>query len=99
MNCKFTDEFTLDVEFDYSPEEPMIMYPNDMAHPGYPAEVTVNSVKLDGLELIDTISDITLAAIEEECFKDVEDRYSAMQDERDNEAERRLNGIMGGNHG
>ena len=37
-------ELDVDVDYDYQPYEKQVLYPNDKAYPGCPAEVTINAV-------------------------------------------------------
>jgi hypothetical protein len=54
MEFKTYIEIPVTVHYDYQPEERQIMFPNDKAHPGFPACVTINSVEMDQTdELID----------------------------------------------
>jgi len=52
-------EIAIYIDYDFQPEEPMVMYPNDLAYPGAMAEVTINSVQIQG-------QDISLTSSEEE---------------------------------
>jgi hypothetical protein len=67
------------VEFDYSPEEPMVMYyPDGSGYPGCPAEVEITSVmiegKYDAIDLFDTfgilpqLEEVILDEINEEQY-------------------------------
>jgi hypothetical protein len=48
----------LEVSGTYHPEEPAEMYDSNMeGYPGYPAEFELQSVKVEGIEIIDLISD------------------------------------------
>ena len=55
-------EVAIFIDYDFQPEEAMVMYPNDKAYPGCPAEVTINSVQIQG-------QDISLTSTEEEILK------------------------------
>ena len=48
MNMKTTIylELALNCSFDYSPPEPMVMYPNDHAYPGCDAAVDVTAIDM-----------------------------------------------------
>ena len=55
-------EVAIFIDYDFQPEEAMVMYPNDSAYPGAAAEVTINSVQIQG-------QDISLTSTEEEIMK------------------------------
>ncbi len=42
-------EVVIVVDYDYQPAEKQVLYPNDEAYPGCDANVTINSVAIDGL--------------------------------------------------
>ncbi len=48
-------ELPITVDYDYSPAEKQIFYPNDEAYPGCDASVTINSVEIDGLKGADIL--------------------------------------------
>jgi hypothetical protein len=55
---------TLDVELDYTPSEPMVMYYSDMSgYPGSPAEIGIINIQIgdqDAMELLeDYLDEIT----------------------------------------
>jgi len=56
-----------DVEFDYQPEEPMVMYYADgSGHPGCAAEVSITDIKITG-------TDIDAFELLEDNFEKIED--------------------------
>ena len=55
-------ELAVYIDYDFQPEEKQVLYPNDDAYPGCPAEVTINSVQIQG-------QDISLTSSEEEAIK------------------------------
>lgn len=73
-------ELPFDVEYDYSPGEAKVMYPNDKAYPGSDPELVVCSVKKGGIELIDVLSDEEIAAIERSCWDEVQSDYERRHD-------------------
>lgn len=74
MNGMFI-ELPFDVEYDFSMGRAAVMYPNDRASPEEPAELVVTSVKKNGLELIEVLSDEELEAIERTIWDDIEASY------------------------
>jgi hypothetical protein len=84
-------DIELDVEYDYSPAEPQTY-----DEPGCPAEVVINGVyheKIDIIEILnqatlDRISEIILEKIDEECKNAEYDRADQYwQDRKDRELE------------
>ena len=61
-------EIAVVVKFDYQPEEKPVFYPNDLADPGCPAEVTINEVIADGVNIINDISDEELDRLNDVCW-------------------------------
>ena len=58
-------EICVDVDYDFQPEEKQVLYPNEDAYPGCPAEVTINSISLKDVDIACQISAVdfnTLAA-------------------------------------
>ena len=64
-------ELEFDIEFDYSPGSPAVLYPNDRAHPGDASELTITSVKLGDIELVDRLTDKQLECLEEQAIEHV----------------------------
>lgn len=54
-----------DADFDYQPEERAVMYPNDKAYPGCPAQVELYSLKHQGTEFIQLLPESHIKEIEE----------------------------------
>lgn len=52
------------VEYTVTPEEPAVMYPNDDAHPGWPAEVEIHKVSYQNKDITWLLSE---SQIEELC--------------------------------
>ena len=49
---------TLDVELDYEPSEPMVMYYSDMSgYPGSPAEIGIISIKIENQDVYELLED------------------------------------------
>ena len=44
-------EIEVVVDYDFQPEEPQVLYPNDKAYPGCHAEVTINEAAIEGLDI------------------------------------------------
>lgn len=58
----------------YSPEEPMVMYyPDGSGYPGCPAEFELQSVQIDGTEIINLISDEIFEEIVEKAIEHFKD--------------------------
>lgn len=58
----------------YSPEEPMVMYyPDGSGYPGCAAEFELQSVQVDGTEIIDLISDEIFEEIVEKAIEHFKD--------------------------
>lgn len=77
---KISDDLELEIEGNYTPEEPMVWtLPNgDPGHPGSPAELVINSIKIikgtlldlidnlnGNLDLWDYLTELTIKEIEE----------------------------------
>lgn len=73
-------ELEFDVGYDYDPGEPMVLYPNEFAHPGSDPYVTVTSVMKGTVELIDMLSDSEIESIEQRVWDEIE-----QNDDRGNE--------------
>lgn len=69
-------ELVFDVEYDYQPPEAKVMYPNDSAHPGCDAEVTICSVKKGDVELIDELTKEDIKSIEQMVWADMEAKFN-----------------------
>jgi len=54
-------ELDIAVGYDYQLEEEKVLYPNDRAYPGCPANITINSV---GFGSVDILSNLTPTEIE-----------------------------------
>jgi len=65
------------IEFDFQPEEPMVMYYKDgSGYPGCAAEVTIESIKHQGVDFYDVLED---------SISDIEDMVLAkIADDREN---------------
>ena len=49
---------TLDVELDYEPSEPMVMYYSDgSGYPGSPAEIGIISIKIENQDVYELLED------------------------------------------
>lgn len=58
----------------YSPEEPMVMYDSNMeGYPGCAAEFELQSVQIDGTEIINLISDEIFEEIVEKAIEHLKD--------------------------
>ena len=68
---KFTSWFEVEVQVDYDfdPGEPTVMYPNEDAHPGYSEDVTINSVECDGMDLLPILTADEIERIEQEIIE------------------------------
>ena len=65
----------IDVEFDYTPSEPMVMYYIDgSGHPGSSAEVYIESVKVGGVDVYDLLED-KIEEIEDLIINKYEQEY------------------------
>jgi hypothetical protein len=73
-NYATEEEIPVTVKFDYQPAEDTVFYPNDIAHPGCDAEVTINEVDHHGLNIIENISYSEMQRLEYDCFEFLEGR-------------------------
>jgi hypothetical protein len=65
----------LDVYFDWTPEEPMVMYYKDgSGYPGSPEEFNINKVELQGIDITELVLD---------QFDEIEDAIQEQGDQRD----------------
>jgi hypothetical protein len=64
----------LEIEFDYVPEERMVMYYPDMSgHPGSPAEVHINTIRLvDDDDITELLDEDTITRLEEAIHENYE---------------------------
>ena len=69
MKYSIHQEIMVTVDYDYSPEEKQVLYPNDKAYPGCPAEITVNEIDLDGLDILPYIEESDLDRIKAEIME------------------------------
>ena len=53
-------EMAFFVDYDFQPEEEAVLYPNDSAYPGCQAEVTINSVQLQGQDIFLNSKDMAI---------------------------------------
>ena len=65
-------EIEVSVDYDYSPAEPTVLYPNEMAYPGAAESVRVNEVKHAYIDITDAICIAELERIEEEIMESLE---------------------------
>ena len=72
-------ELLFDIEYDYSPGRPAIWYPIDKATPEDPAELILTSVKKNGVELIEALSDEEIESIEQTLIDEI---IASYEDER-----------------
>ncbi|RLA39794.1 MAG: hypothetical protein DRR06_18535 [Gammaproteobacteria bacterium] len=68
MKYAIHQEIKVVVDYDFQPEEKQVLYPNDRAHPGWPAEITVNEIDLDGLDILPYIEESDLDRIKAEIM-------------------------------
>lgn len=60
----------LDITGEYSPEEPQEMYDGNMeGHPGYPADFYIDSVQIDGKDIISLLCDDAFDEIREKVIE------------------------------
>jgi hypothetical protein len=71
------EDLPVDVEFDYTPGEPMILNPPDRADPGCDAEVEILAVTCNGIDFERTLNEATIDMLEQECFAHIK----GLQDE------------------
>ena len=69
MKYSIHQEIMVTVDYDFQPEEKQVLYPNDRAHPGCPAEITVNEIDLDGLDILPYIEEADLDRIKAEIME------------------------------
>lgn len=63
----------LDIEFYFSPEEPMVMYYSDgSGYPGSPAEVEIYTIEHCGVDVMELLDD-QIDKIEEQLIKSIYD--------------------------
>jgi len=69
------EEFEAKIEFDYEPEEKMVMYPNDMAHPGWPEQAILTSVEIlvneQWIQVLPILSVFATDELEKECLENM----------------------------
>ena len=67
-------EIEVTVDYDYSPEEAAVLWPNDSAYPGCEAEVTINSVMCGGTDIREDLIFAQLQAIATEIMEEINQR-------------------------
>ena len=68
------------VEFDLSPEQKQILYPNDDAQPGFPAEIEIYSaIDHVGVDWLDSLSRSEHQQLMDDCWTAVGDYNAAME--------------------
>ena len=67
-------EVVVEVYFDYTAEEPAVLYPIDKAYPGYGPEVTINKVviKKSQIDILSVLSQKIIDDLEVFCFEFIE---------------------------
>jgi hypothetical protein len=66
-------DVTLTVSGDYEPEEPRELYDDNMeGYPGSGAEFDIQSIELEGINIIDLLSDIVIELIREKVIENQE---------------------------
>jgi len=64
-----TSGVQVDVHYDYTPEEPMVMYYGDgSGYPGSPAAVYIHKVEVDYTDITEIICDNTLEDLEQQIL-------------------------------
>lgn len=59
----------LTIEYDYEPEDISLRINGIQMEPDYPARMDITAVLLEGVDIIDLLSDTTLADIEKEIWE------------------------------
>ena len=62
-------EIAIEVDYDYQPEEKAVLYPNDKAYPGCPAEVTIYGIDFGGIDILEYTPDFDLEIIKAEIME------------------------------
>jgi len=71
------DDVWLDIEYDYTEEEPEVTYYSDgSGHPGSPAKVDIYKVKAGGVDITEIISDYVYEEIETMIYKFYDENYA-----------------------
>jgi hypothetical protein len=73
LPCEFLGEPAAVIDYDYESGEPEVLYPNDLAHPGCPESVEINSIvtTIAGteIEVLGVPSDFSIQELELEILE------------------------------
>jgi hypothetical protein len=61
------------VGFDYTPEQTEIWYPNERAQPGYPADVEITEVIVNGEDILEVLNFECLCALKDRAWDCLEE--------------------------
>jgi hypothetical protein len=67
------DDLEVLLTYDYEPAEPVILYPNDRAHPGSPENVEITSVEVAGQDILENLNPETVERFEMEILDWIHD--------------------------
>jgi hypothetical protein len=78
---RFSTGEDLEVEYDYSPREPAVMYlkNGDPGYPEEPAEAIIYEAILNGVDILDDLSDTDIEDLEEQIF-DIESQLMLFEE-------------------
>ena len=66
------EDTAVKVYFDYTPPEPEVLYPNDKAQPGYPAEIDITSVTIAGDDnILEDLTETVTMRFEQEAWDSI----------------------------
>ena len=65
-------EVEVTIYYDYQPEEKQVLYPNDKAHPGWPASVDMNSAVIGGTDILGELNSNQQQTNEDDIFDHLE---------------------------
>jgi len=62
-------ELDITVDYDYQPAEKAVLYPNDKAYPGCPAEVTINAIDFGVFDILPYIGEDAVERLKAEIME------------------------------
>lgn len=74
MKSHIGDNTPVTVFYEYEPPQKEIRAPNDVAQPGFPAQITINAVLIGADDIEGDLSLACIDRLEDACWRDMEGR-------------------------
>ena len=82
MKHKTYIEIEVEIDYDFQPEEPAVLWPNDSAYPGCEAEVTINSVMCGNTDIREDLKEVFIFDQLQEIANEILEQINTERDER-----------------